>query len=254
MAGSLPTVRGGAQALYPITRRVEFMTDIAIAMNATEQRAKKRPPLTRFILPYARINATDMQAMRAFHASQKGTFDSTWTFTLGSTTYGGLTFEDDIFQALEEDATRTSYSFTLRARQTRNPGVTTGSPGGTFPALANGAHCEFPYTQIRRFAVLLNDNPIGPRYSWTWYAGSLSGFPTGALWGWTLGFPLVTDADLATLETFFRAQWGSWGTFTFTDPDDTSSHPKCRFASDVMEITHRDINQNSVTLAIQETN
>src|SRR4051794_35409119 len=119
MAGSLPTVRGGVQALCPVTRRVEFLTDIAIAVDATEQRFKRRPPLTRFSLPYSRMNATDTAAMKAFFESQQGSFDSTWSFTLGAVTYSNLTFEDDTFTSREEDATRTTYSFALQARQTQ---------------------------------------------------------------------------------------------------------------------------------------
>jgi hypothetical protein len=260
MSGTLPFARSsgdgsGAQALYPVTRRIEFSTDVAIALNQTEQRFKRRPPLTRFVLPYNRVNRTDMLAFRSFHASQRGTFDATWGFTLGATLYSNLTFEDDTFIATEEDVTRTHYSFTLKARQTKNATATAGDYGGTFPTLANGAMTQFPYIQTRRFAVLVNDNPAcGIRYTWTWFGAGLTGFPTGALWGWQLGFPNISDADLLTLETFFRAQWGRWGTFTMVDPEDASSHTKCRFDQDVMDIVHMAPNQNSCTLNILETN
>lgn len=254
MAGSLPAVRGTAQVLYPVTRRVEFLTDVAIGLNATEQRFKKRPPLTRFVLPYTKINNTDMLAMRAFHASQFGTFDSTWSVTLGSTTYSNLTFEDDTFTALQTADYPTAWSFTLRARQTQNAGQTAGSAGGSFPTLANSTTTQFPYARMDRFAVLLNDNPIGSRYSWKWYGGGLSGFPTGALHGWSLGYPVLSDADLVTLETFFRNQWGRWASFSFTDPDTAVTYTKCRFDMDAMEIKLNAIDQNSVTLAILETN
>jgi hypothetical protein len=158
---------------------VEFLTDVQIHLNGTEERRKKRPPLTRFILPYTRINLADMTAMRNFHASQRGTFDTTWSFTLGSTTYSHLTFEDLTFNAQEDDLTRTTYSFTLHARQTQNSGQTAGSAGGTFAHLASGAVAEFPYTQINRSAVLVSDNvDCGMRYSYAWYGGGLSGFPT----------------------------------------------------------------------------
>lgn len=254
MSGSLPTVRGGVQALCPVTRRVEFATDVAIALNATEQRFKRRPPLTRFILPYTRMNATDTAAMKAFFESQKGTFDSTWTFTLGATTYSHLTFEDSTFVAREDDATRTTYSFTLRARQTQNAGQTAGLAGAAFPTLANGATAMLPFQQLRRFAVLLNDNPNGIRYSWVWYGGGLSGFPTRSLRGFELSFPVLTDADLATIEAHFRNQWGRWSSFSFTDPDDSTTYTKCRYDDDAIEIVNNGPNQNSLTLRILETN
>lgn len=254
MAGTLPTVRGSAQALYPVQRSVSFLTDIAIGLNATEQRAKKRPPLTTFTLSYSRISAADTAAMKAFFESQKGSFDSTWSFTLGSTTYAHLALEDDVFLCREESANRLTYSFTLKARQTQNPGQTAGSAGAAFPTLGNGAKSQLPYSQMRRFAVLRNDNPIGPRYSWTWFAASLTGFPTRSLRGWELQYPALSDADLSTLETHFRNQWGRWSSFALTDPDDGTVYPKCRYDSDSLDITYLGPNQNAVTLRILETN
>ena len=260
MAGSLPTVRGGVQALCPVTRRVEFLTDVAIGLNASEQRARKRPPLTRFVLPYTRMSATDTAAMKAFFESQKGTFDSTWSFRLGSITYANLTFEEAEFTAREEDATRTTYSFTLRARQTQNPGQTASAAGAAFPTLASGAGCMLPYQQVRRFAVLLNDNPIGMRYAYTWFGAGLAGFPpahgdgTFSLRGWELNYPNLTDADLTTIEGHFRNQWGRWSQFSFTDPDDSTVYPKCRYDDDVLQIVNNGPNLNSLTLRIRETN
>lgn len=331
MSGMLPLVRGGATALYPVTRRLTYLTDIAMALNATEQRSKGRAPLTELVLPYSRVSAADLATFKAFFESQKGPFDSTWGLVLGrsglgtissgsqvlqataalyplgpfvssdvgsqaviagagaagaalvttiqaytsptqvtlasaaSTSVSGadarwglyfpnMTLQDQNFSATEEDQTRTSYSFTLTARQTKNPGATAGSPGGTFPTITAGVATQFPYIQMRRFQVMVNDNPVGPRYSWTWFGGSLSGFPSGSLRAWELHGPMLSDADLATWEAFYRAQWGRWGTFTMIDPEDASSHPNCRFDSDVLEIQHVSPNINSTTLRILETN
>jgi len=251
MPGTLPTVRGGVQALTPVTRRVEFLTDVAIALNATEQRFKRRPPLTRFILPYTKVNATETAAFKTFFESRLGSFATTWSFTLGATTYDALTFEDDTFTAREDAATPTLYSFTLKARQTANPGQTAGAAGAAFPALACGARAMLPYVQTRRFATLLNDNPIGPRYTWAWFIGG--SFPSQALRGWELSYPVLSDADLATRETHFRDNWGRWGGFSFTDDDDTTVYPNCRYDADSLEIIHTAPNQSSLTLRIMET-
>lgn len=262
MAGSLPLVRGAVQALYPVTRRVEFLTDIAVHLNGTEQRFKRRPPLTRFVLPYTRINFADTLAIQTFFEAQRGTAFSDWSFTLGSTTYNGLTFEDDTFTKREDAGMQTTYSFTLRARQTQNPGVIAGDAGAAFPKLSSGLRAMLPYTQTRRFAVLLNDNPLGPRYSWAFYGGGLgpslvqpniAPFPTGALHAWELNYPVITDADLATIETHFRNQWGAWGLFSLTDPDDGTVYPRCRYDMDQLVVSHNGPNQSSVTLRIQET-
>jgi len=255
MAGTLPLVRVSAQALYPVTRRVEFLTDVAIATDFTEQRSKARPPLTRFVFPYTQINATDLATMRSFLESQKGPFDTSWSVTLGATTYSNLVLEDDAFSATEAASTQTTYSFTLRARQVKNPGYTCGSPGAAFPALANGLRTQLPYTQLRRYAVMKNDNPLsGNAFRWTWFGGGLTGFPTGSLHGWVLSFPVLSDADLSTIETHFRNNWGRYGTFTFRDPESGTDYTKCRYDQDALEIVHSQPNVNSLTLRVMETN
>lgn len=255
MSGTLPTIRGGVQCLYPVTRTVQFLTDVATALNASEARFKRRPPLTLLNLQYSGMDATDTAAMKAFFESQKGQFDSTWSVTIGATTYSAMTFLDDAFTVRETAGSPMRYSFTLRARQTKNPGQTAGSPGGAFPTLSSGLRAQLPYVQSRVFAVLVNDNPIGPRYTYTWYAGGLSGFPTRSLRGWELSYPVLTDADLSTIETHFRNQWGMWGgPWSFTDPDDGTAYANCRYADDALVITHQQKNISSLTLRIMETN
>lgn len=255
MAGSLPLVRVSAQALYPVTRRVEFLTDVAFNGDFSEQRAKMRPPLTRFVFPYTSMKAADLTGVRNFLESQKGPFDATWSVTLGSTTYSNLVSEDDTFEAIEQAGSPLHYGFTLRARQTQNAGNTAGSAGAAFPALANGLRTQLPYSQIRRYAVMKNDNPLsGTAYRWTWLGGGLTGFPTGSLRGWVLSFPVLSDADLATIETHFRNQWGRWSSFTFRDPESGTDYTKCRYDQDVLDIVHQQTNVNVLTLRVMETN
>lgn len=324
MAGLLPLIFGVGTCQYPVTRRITFWTDVAIAADASEQRSKQRPPLTELVLPYERVNATDLTLFQNFFASQKGEFDTSWGMVLGrasldgaisngshnlvcaskpftsdvtgqqfvvsgagaaggllvttgtyvspsqvtlaaaaSTTVSGadtrwgiylpnMTLTDPQFSAREDDATRTTYSFTLRARQTKNPGQASGT-SSTFPTLANGATTEFPYLASRRFAVIVNDNPVGVRYAWNLFDGTAS-FPSGALHGWEVSLVNGSNADLATWETFARNQYGRFGTFSFTDLDSAVTYSKCRLADDTVEIVHRDYQVNSLTLCILETN
>src|SRR5678815_1016430 len=81
MAGLIPLVFGSGTAMYPVTRRVEFLTRVHRAIDDTEQRAKIRVPLTRVTLPY-HLNATDMAAFRAFIGTQKGPY-AAWSVCLG---------------------------------------------------------------------------------------------------------------------------------------------------------------------------
>ena len=256
MSGTLPLVRGTAQALYPVTRVVSFDTFIEVGANGTERRTKRRQVLHQFTLPYTRVNAADVATFRSFVASQKGQFDSTWSLTLGSTTYGAMALEDDSFSIREEDETRTSYAFTLRARQTANRGNVAPSFSSTYPYLAVGSPVvtQFPYGRTDRHSTIKVDQPSGPRYSYALYGGGLSGFPTGALHGWELSYPAITDADLTTIENQFRGAWGRYEGFSFTDPDTAVTYSKVRFAEDSMEIRHVQPNLSSTVLRLIEYN
>jgi hypothetical protein len=336
VAGLLPLVRtatgAGATCLYPVTRKVTFLTDVAMAQNCTEQRSRTRPPLVTLQLPYSRINATDMTSMRNFVASQKGQFDQTWgvviglasfgTISLGSPThlsisapmfvnpdcvgqqvvvagagpagalfvstiasftdsqhvvttdpastavsgadtrwgiyYPHMTLTDRNFQVSERDYQQ--YDFVINARQTINPYVNTGTAGTNFPRLGNGAPAQFPYAQIDRYQVTLNDNQnVGIRYSWAWIGGGLTGFPSSALRGYELHGPALINPDLALWEAHFVANWGMWsgGTtasgFSYVDPDNSTTYTGFRYDQDVMEISHANFNQNSTVLKIMQS-
>ena len=69
-----------------------------------------------------------------------------------------------------------------------------------------------------------------------------------------LSFPVLSDADLSTIETHFRNNWGRYGTFTFRDPESGTDYTKCRYDQDVLEIVHSQPNVNSLTLRVMETN
>jgi hypothetical protein len=169
--------------------------------------------------------------------------------------YPNLMFMDQQFPATEEDATPLTYSFSLKIRQAPGQAFVSGAAGAAFPTLANGTTTQFPYIRTQRYSVLLTDNPhVGVRYSWTWWNGSLSGFPSSSLRGWQLHGPSLIDADLLTWENHFRANWGRYGTFSLTDPDDSTVHANCRYDLDQMEIQHLSPNVNSTVLRIMEFN
>src|SRR5678815_3603321 len=253
MAGTFPLIRNGlGSALYGFTRRVVYNTIISQGANGTEQRAKGHAPLSSFVLPYTNLIPAEVTLIRSFFNSQKGQFDSTWSLTLGATTYTNLCFEDDDLSFNEQDSML--YSSTLRCRQTENPGVAIPAAASDFPSFDVGLVAQRPYTQIRRFYTLKNDNPSGERYAYSLFGGGLAGFPTGALLGWTLEFPELSDANLLTLETFFRGKSGRYGSFNFTDPDNATRAANCRFGNDVLEIKHHDFQVSSTAVSIVQTN
>lgn len=68
---------------------------------------------------------------------------------------------------------------------------------------------------------------------------------------WELSYPVLTAAEVTTLRTFFNTMGGAWDSFTFTDPDTTVAHTKCRFDGD-FELTHNADDTFSLRLTIQE--
>lgn len=316
MSGLLPKLHNTALCQFPITRQINFLSDVAQAINATEQRARVRPPLTTITLPFNRVPAADFANFQSFFDSQRGPYTNDWgvvvgkwalvgdisgtTFTcsLGnftegdvgadvvkpdgtrvaginafvdpgtvtldaSVSYSGeirwgyyihhLTLEAMTFEATEQDQLPNLYNFTIQARQTQNKGFITGSPGGTFPTFSFGSVAELPYVQIRRYQVMQNNNPMGPNYSWTWFNGSLSGFPNDPqLPGWQIDFGLLTDVDLRVLESFFYSQYGIYGTFTFPNPHGGSPYSHCRFDSNTLTVRHYGFNHNSASVRIRQ--
>lgn len=320
MAGLLPLVRGGrACALYPVVRTVEFLTGLRIHMDFSEQRWKRRPPLTRFTLAYSSMTAGETADIRTFFDSQGGSYDSTWDFVLGRALVDGaisgtaLSARTDGFSildlgkdvviegagggggpyiskitgfaagaatvadalsydaighnpirvgrlyrnmALEHDTLPMTeqesmlYNFTLTARQTANRTFTIAAPGSSYPDIATGLKAQRPYTRIQRYAVLRNDNVYGPRYSWSWIDAGLTGFPAGALHGWQLDYAVLSDAQLAILENFFMGNWGRFGSFSFTDPDNGVTYSDVRFDSDSLEIHHEQSGVSSVSVRL----
>jgi hypothetical protein len=166
--------------------------------------------------------------------------------------YRNMALEHDTLPMLERESTL--YNFTLTARQTANPTFTLASPGSAYPNLAIGLKAQRPYTRVQRYAVLRNDNVFGPRYSWAWVGGGLSGFPGNALHGWQLDYPVLSDTDLATLESFFLSHFGRFQAFSFTDPDDGNTYSDVRFDSDSLEIHHEQIGVSSLSVKLLGTN
>jgi hypothetical protein len=250
--GAIPNVRGHGQALYPLTRSREYSTDLAQFVNGTEQRFKVRAGLTRLKLPYSALVAADASNLDTFVDSAKGMFDTTGTITLtdslgNSNTFDNLTLDQDTIALIEKEPLLFSTELDLHQTQNRN----TPAPvvAAAFPVFDVGLSAQLPLQQIRRLLSAVVDQPSGIRYAWAWYGEGLVGFPDGALEAWELTL-LLSDVNLVTLETFFRAMEGRMWTFSFIDPESESVYPNCRFGSDVLQIQHAGVNDNRVVLQI----
>jgi hypothetical protein len=257
MPATLPTVRGGAVALYPITRANALPVVVQKMLNGSEQRFKRAAPLGNFALAYTLLPAADRDALKAFYSSTKADaatksafFDTTWSFTLNNT-YTSCTFLDDSFSSVEHQPNL--YDVTLHFRQIIKGGGVAGA-GSTFPLTSTGATTQRPFTQVVQYRTTKNEMPAGMRYAYAWYGAGLTGFPTRGLMRWKLEFPSISDTDMANLEAFYVAMNGRWQTFSFTDPDSGTVYTKVRFDQDSFTYTYLAKNQASTTIMLAETN
>jgi hypothetical protein len=101
MPTSLPTVRRGSMALYPLQYEDSFLTKIQKFCDDTEQRWLIRNNFASFTLTYNRITAYDVNNLLSFWNLMKGSFDSTWSMTIAETTYPNMHFVGDTFTAVE---------------------------------------------------------------------------------------------------------------------------------------------------------
>lgn len=87
-----------------------------------------------------------------------------------------------------------------------------------YPQLLNGMIAQKPYTPGKEYKTVSNDLPSGYRYSYAWRGAGLTGQPSGPLGRWEIPYSTLTDAEAATLESFFVSMQGRYGQFTFLDP------------------------------------
>jgi len=113
----------------------------------------------------------------------------------------------------------------------------------SFPTFAGGESVHLPYTQEQEFWNVTNRQPHGYQYAYNLLASGLK--------RWEISFNL-SDADLATLQTFWDARKGNYEEFDFTDPDTGVTTAKCRFDQDSLAVQQVQLNENRVSVSIQE--
>lgn len=79
-----------------------------------------------------------------------------------------------------------------------------------FPQLSSGSSAQLPYTSRKSFESVISDMDTGKRYTYAKLVSPLS--------HWDLNFSMLTDANRATIESFFNQQQGRLQPFTFLDP------------------------------------
>lgn len=228
--------------MYPVTRRVSVPTRIVKFGSDHEQRWRTAPILNGWDLVFNRLKLADRTALETFFDTQKGAFDSTWTFPFLSTNYTSMVFDQDEFTAVEAFPNR--YDVTLKIQQVKKSG--TYATGGTavFPTLNNGIVTQRPFTASRAFRTIRNQMESGLQYA--------RAERNSPLLSWKVEFPAITSTELGTLLDFFCAMLGSYKTFSFTDPQTTTTHANCRFGQDVFESRYVTQGQCATALMIQQ--
>lgn len=214
---ALPTVWNGQPALGQVVRTISTQTLKATFWNGTEQRGIGRGVLVNFTIPFDTVGRADKDALRLAVAAAGGKFDGTLSFAFLGNTYTNLTLTEDSFQALEK--TDGQWGIELHLRQTIPQGLT-GTPITVFPSLSAGPTVELPYGQGERYQTDSSESSSGMHYAFRWFGAGLTGFPQRGLRRWPLSYPVLSDADLATIESAFIGVNGQTYPFTFVDPDE----------------------------------
>jgi len=93
-----------------------------------------------------------------------------------------------------------------------------------FPRLRTGAVMQYPAARGLSFATQVARFVDGGEQRHRESAGGLR--------RWIVRFDLLSEAEMATIEGFFRSQQGAAGTFSFQDPSDAVTYTNCSFEND----------------------
>jgi hypothetical protein len=248
----LPIIRGSSAANYPVDVSYVFLTGVGEWQNAGQQRWASAPGCrVNFSLPYAGLSQTQKNAIRTAVSNAKGRFATDLSISFLGTTYTNMSIDVDKWRATETKPTQ--YSAPVKLVQTIAQNLSPGAPGGAFPTLANGALCVLPYTEAKRFQTVATAVDAGPIYTTAEFGGGFAGYPTDGLPDWDLPEEGISDVDTAAIVAHYIANWGKLYSFAFTDEAGTP-FTKSHYATDVLSVRYRGVNDSSVHVLIEATN
>jgi len=88
-----------------------------------------------------------------------------------------------------------------------------------FPVLKTGAVAQYPMRRAVRFKTQVFGFVDGSEQRYREFGRPLR--------RWTVQLAELDDEEMDSLETFFLAEQGGYGTFTFTDPWDATDYTGC---------------------------
>jgi hypothetical protein len=113
-----------------------------------------------------------------------------------------------------------------------------------FPLLKTKAVMQYPAAREFQFANVVLRFVDGSQQS---YRESRD-----ATRRWLVRLDLLDEGELANLQTFFRTEQGRVGSFSFTDPWDTTEYPDCSLDQDSFEFELADESRARTVLVVSE--
>lgn len=202
-----------------------------------------QPYMNSWEMAYDALEWDDLEILRDFWDTQKGSFDKSWSIPFDGTTYAACQFENDDFSYVESDFFK-RYSLALKFRQVKAQGTALSAVTAVYPEISTGIITGTPFATTRGYKTLQVENDAGFPYT---YAQR----PT-PLHSWALPYPAIKPDEAATLQAFFLAMGGRYKQFSFTDPVTGLTHTKVCFAQDRLEVRHLSKNVRSTNVELVE--
>jgi Conserved hypothetical protein 2217 (DUF2460) len=114
----------------------------------------------------------------------------------------------------------------------------------TFPPLKTGAVAQYPAVKMVRYQNQILRFVDGTEQRYRDSAGPLH--------RWIIRLDKLDETEMASIETFFLSNQGSFASFAFVDPWDGTSYPNCSVGSDGMQMTSVEELQNTTSVTVME--
>lgn len=115
---------------------------------------------------------------------------------------------------------------------------------GTFPALKTGAVVQYPASRTVEHSTCVLVFVDGSEQRFREFAGPAR--------RWTIRLDLLDEGEMAALEDFLIGQQGRLGSFSFTDPWDSTTFPDCSLEADSMPLESQDLMRGRTTVVVRE--
>lgn len=225
---------------FPVTRRLEFATQILAGRDGTEQRWMTHAGRESWDLAYPRMGLAERDTLLSFFDASLGAGAEGIGFTLLGAAFTGCYFAGDTLSFTESDPTY--YAGVVKLAQVvRAPDA--GAVPSNFPLLANGCPMQRPYTHAHVWDTAAVQTEGGR------YVRSNRTIP---LRTWTAGGSAITMAEAQAIWDMFRFCRGRYHSFTFTDPDSGTQYTNCRFGADKLEWLMPEGGHSSIRVTIAQ--